>query len=80
MAEISTTTENVITFENVKFSYPASDGAYAVNGVDLAVRRGEFLSVIGHNGSGKSTLARLVNGLLEADSGKNRARSGRRGR
>lgn len=70
MAEISTTTENVITFENVKFSYPASDGAYAVNGVDLAVRRGEFLSVIGHNGSGKSTLARLVNGLLEADSGK----------
>ena len=62
--------ENVITFEKVKFAYPASDGVFAVNGVDLIVKRGEFLSVIGHNGSGKSTLARLINGLLEADEGK----------
>lgn len=64
------TTENVITFENVKFSYAGSDGVNAVNGVNLTVKRGEFLSVIGHNGSGKSTLARLINGLLEADAGK----------
>lgn len=62
--------ENVISFENVKFSYPGAQDVYAVNGVSLTVRRGEFLSVIGHNGSGKSTLARLINGLLEADSGK----------
>ncbi len=62
--------ENVIEFDNVKFSYPGSDGVFAVNGVSLAVKRGEFLSVIGHNGSGKSTLARLINGLLSADSGK----------
>ncbi len=67
MTELS---ENVISFENVKFSYSGSDGVYAVNGVNLEVGRGEFLSVIGHNGSGKSTLARLINGLLEADSGK----------
>ncbi len=62
--------ENVIEFDNVKFSYPGADGVFAVNGVNLNVRRGEFLSVIGHNGSGKSTLARLINGLLLADSGK----------
>ncbi|MDE7440293.1 MAG: energy-coupling factor transporter ATPase, partial [Clostridia bacterium] len=62
--------ENVITFEKVKFAYPGAEGAWALNGIDLTVKRGEFLSVIGHNGSGKSTLARLVNGLLEADSGK----------
>lgn len=62
--------ENAVVFENVKFSYPGSEGIYAVNGVSLAVKRGEFLSVIGHNGSGKSTLARLTNGLLEPDSGK----------
>ena len=62
--------ENVITFEKVKFSYPGADGALALNGIDLTVKKGEFLSVIGHNGSGKSTLARLINGLLEADSGK----------
>ncbi|MDE7453983.1 MAG: energy-coupling factor transporter ATPase, partial [Clostridia bacterium] len=62
--------ENVIQFDNVKFLYPGADGVFAVNGVSLEVRRGEFLSVIGHNGSGKSTLARLINGLLSADSGK----------
>ena len=67
MAEIE---ENIIKFEKVKFSYPGSENIYALNGVDLTVRKGEFLSVIGHSGSGKSTLARLINGLLEADGGK----------
>ena len=67
MAEIE---DNIIKFEKVKFSYPGSENIYALNGVDLTVRKGEFLSVIGHNGSGKSTLARLINGLLEADGGK----------
>ena len=62
--------ENVITFEKVKFAYPGADGIWALNGIDLTVKKGEFLSVIGHNGSGKSTLARLINGLLEADKGK----------
>ena len=60
--------ENVITFDKVKFSYSGSNG-WALNGIDLSVKKGEFLSVIGHNGSGKSTLARLINGLLEADAG-----------
>ena len=64
------TEQEAIVFENVKFSYPGSDGVFAVNGVSLTVKKGEFLSVIGHNGSGKSTLARLTNGLLEADAGK----------
>ena len=64
------TQENVITFEKVKFSYPGAEGVWALNGIDLTVKKGEFLSVIGHNGSGKSTLARLINGLLEADKGK----------
>lgn len=59
----------IIECENVKFSYPDS-GVYAVNGVSFKLKKGEFLSVIGHNGSGKSTLARLLNGLLEADEGK----------
>lgn len=61
--------EYIIECENVKFSYPDSQ-VYAVNGVNLKLKRGEFLSVIGHNGSGKSTLARLLNGLLEPDEGK----------
>lgn len=36
----------------------------AVQDASLTVRKGEFLSIIGHNGSGKSTLARMLNGLL----------------
>ena len=60
--------DTVIHCENLKFSYTGSE-EYAVNGVNFSVKRGEFLSVIGHNGSGKSTLARLLNGLLEPESG-----------
>ncbi len=33
------------------------------------MKRGEWLSIIGHNGSGKSTTVRLIDGLLEAESG-----------
>ncbi len=61
--------EDIIVSENLKYSYPGQEG-FAINGISFTIRRGEFVSVIGHNGSGKSTLARLINGLLEPDSGK----------
>lgn len=57
-----------LSFQNVKFWYPESQTP-ALNGVSFSVKKGEFVSVIGHNGSGKSTLARLACGLLEADEG-----------
>jgi NitT/TauT family transport system ATP-binding protein len=41
----------------------------AVAGIDLDIRRGEFVSLIGPSGCGKSTLLRLVGGLLATDSG-----------
>lgn len=62
-------TDIAVEFKNVKYSYPAQEGAPAVDGVSFSVKKGEFLSVIGHNGSGKSTVARLCNGLLECDEG-----------
>ncbi len=37
--------------------------------IDLAVEKGEFVSIIGHSGCGKSTLLNIVAGLLEASSG-----------
>lgn len=58
---------DAVEFKNVSFSY--GSGTFALKNINFAVKEGEFIAVLGHNGSGKSTLARLINGLLEADSG-----------
>lgn len=45
-------------------------GVCALNGVDLSVRRGEFISLLGPSGCGKTTLLRLIAGLDLPDAGK----------
>lgn len=55
---------NVIELKSVSYAYGASKNKYAVSGLSLTVKQGEFVAIIGHNGSGKSTLAKLLNGLL----------------
>ncbi|ACB39489.1 ABC transporter ATP-binding protein [Pyrobaculum neutrophilum] len=45
-------------------------GLRAVDGVTLALERGEFLAVVGPNGSGKTTLLNLINGVYKPDGGK----------
>jgi energy-coupling factor transporter ATP-binding protein EcfA2 len=60
--------EPVIQVEGLTHRYP--NGVVAVEGVDLKVRRGEFLAVLGQNGSGKTTLVKHFNGLLEPTEGK----------
>lgn len=62
--------EDIIKIENVKFKYDKEDNVFAVNGVNLNVRKGEFTAIIGHNGSGKSTLAKLINSILLPTEGK----------
>ena len=42
---------------------------YQIDRVSFHVKQGEWLSIVGHNGSGKSTVVRLIDGLLEAESG-----------
>ena len=55
----------VIRLEDVKKSYALGDvTVHALRGVDLALRRGEFLAVVGASGSGKSTLMNIL-GLLD---------------
>ncbi|MGH9113735.1 MAG: ATP-binding cassette domain-containing protein, partial [Acidimicrobiales bacterium] len=45
-------------------------GVQVLFGVDLAVRRGEAIALLGTNGAGKSTVLRAISGLLEVDSGR----------
>ncbi len=59
----------MIHFENASYVYPDS-GFPAVHNVSLSIKKGEFVSVLGHNGSGKSTMAKLMNGILTPTEGK----------
>ncbi len=58
--------ENILEAEALKFAYISEDETYhfALNGMDLEVKEGEFVVILGHNGSGKSTFARLSMRLM----------------
>ena len=56
--------------EDVAYEYDADgDTVRAVDGVDLTIRAGEVVAIVGHNGSGKTTLAKHLNGLIDPDEG-----------
>ena len=54
---------NVIEVRDLRFKYRRSQ-RYALDGVDLTVRKGEFLGIVGPSGSGKSTLCLTFNGII----------------
>ena len=55
--------------QDVRFRYDPERPDYAVDGVSLEVKRGEFVAVLGGNGSGKSTLAKHFNAILLPEKG-----------
>lgn len=61
--------KSIIDVKNLSFRYKESQEYYDVKDITFRVKRGEWLSIVGHNGSGKSTTVRLIDGLLEAESG-----------
>lgn len=59
--------EKIISAKALKFTYEG--GVEAVRDVNLDVRYGEYIAIVGGNGSGKTTLAKNMNGLLRPTSG-----------
>ena len=66
---------SIIRTENLCFSYQSGDEENPVitevlKNINLDIKKGEFVSILGHNGSGKSTLAKHFNAILLPSSGK----------
>ena len=61
--------KNIIEVQHLKYKYDNHVDDYILKDVTFHVKQGEWLSIVGHNGSGKSTTIRLIDGLLEAESG-----------
>ena len=64
-----TTGTGAVDFKNVSFRYPNSAGRPVLENVNLSVRKGENIAIIGATGSGKSSLVNLIPRFYDADSG-----------
>ena len=58
-----------VRFENVSFTYPGNDKP-ALTDIDLHIRPGEKLAIVGDNGSGKTTLIKILTRLYEPTNGR----------
>jgi ATP-binding cassette, subfamily B, bacterial len=65
---IPETSINGIEFNNVRFTYPGGS-APAVEGLNLEIKKGELMALVGENGAGKSTLVKLLLRFYDADEG-----------
>lgn len=62
--------ENIIEIKDLSFAYGEDEAQKTVlDQINLEIKQGQWVALIGHNGSGKSTLAKLIDGLLTPKSG-----------
>ncbi len=54
--------QNVVEIADLYYKYP--DGTPALNGINLTIKEGESIAIVGHNGAGKSTMLKHLNGIL----------------
>lgn len=65
---IEESTENAIVAKNIYFAYPGS-GKNALEEIDVTIKNGEKIAIVGENGSGKTTFINLLTGLYRPTSG-----------
>jgi len=59
-----------LEISNVTIDFPTADGPFrALDDINLSIKEGEFVSLIGHSGCGKSTVLNIVAGLYQATAG-----------
>lgn len=56
----NSTEKGTVSFRNVSFSYPGSTGRPVISGLDLDIKQGENIAILGATGSGKSSLVNLI--------------------
>jgi len=65
--------ESLIRFCDVSYRYESDNETplpLAIKNINIDIKKGEFVAILGHNGSGKSTLAKLSNAIILPESGK----------
>ncbi len=60
--------KSLVFFKGVSFAY--NDGPMVLHDINLEIRQGDMIAVLGHNGAGKSTLVKHIIGLLKPDQGR----------
>lgn len=68
--ELTSSLDGDITLHNVSYEYPDNEGKRALNGINLTLKKGQFIGIAGVSGSGKTSLSHLLQRFLEPSEGK----------